>query len=108
MSPRRIRLVSVFLLAVSLVIGGAPAGAVADEVLAWNVTALEAAGAGGQNNIVITRTLAMVHLAIHDALNSISRRYEPYVQHGRAEPGADPAAASTCSATSRERDESGG
>ena len=95
MSPRRIRPGSLFLLALSLLIGVAPAGAGADDdgVLAWNITTLEAAGAGGQNNIVITRTLAMVHLAVHDALNSISRRYEPYALDGRAEPGADPAAA---------------
>ena len=63
-----------------------PAGppAAADEMLAWNATALAAAELGGQNNIVITRTRAMVHLAVHDALNSISRRYEPYALQARA------------------------
>ena len=98
MSPRRIRPVSVLLVVIVLVIGVGAARAAADEVLAWNIATLDAGGAGGQNNIAITRTLAMVHLAIHDALNSISRRYEPYVQHGHAEPGADPAAASAAAA----------
>ena len=77
------------MLAAGLLAGSAGA----DPVLDWNVAAIEAAAAGGQNNIVITRTLAMVHLAVHDALNSIERRYEAYAQHGVAEPGADPAAA---------------
>ena len=40
----------------------------------------------------------MVHLAIHDALNSIDRRYEPYVHDGRAEPGAAPEAAMAAAA----------
>ena len=73
--------------------GSAGPPSAADEVLAWNATALAAAEVGGQNNIVITRTLAMVHLAVHDALNSISRRYEPYALQTRAEPGTEPAAA---------------
>ena len=76
---------------VSMLTLAAPAGA--DPVTDWNIAALEAAGAGGQNNVVSTRTLAMVHLAVHDALNSIERRYESYAHHGVAEPGADPAAA---------------
>ena len=35
----------------------------------------------------------MMQLAVHDALNAIERRYEPYVYEGRAEPSAAPAAA---------------
>jgi hypothetical protein len=86
------------LLATALFIGPEIAGAGTDEVLDWNVIALEAAAAGGQNNVVVTRTLAMMHLAIHDALNSINRRYEAYIHPGRAEPGADSAAASAAAA----------
>jgi hypothetical protein len=93
----RLRIRSIWLVLLVLALDTAPAAA-ADEVLAWNVTTLEAVGAGGQNNIVMTRTLAMVHLAVHDALNSISRRYEPYGLQARAEPGADPAAASAAAA----------
>jgi len=65
----------------------------ADEVLDWNVTGFEAAMAGGQNNVVVSRTMAMMHLAIHDALNAIDRRYQPYLYEERAEPSAAPAAA---------------
>ena len=93
MSHQGMRPLSILSVTLVLVIVVSAAPSAADEVLAWNVTALEAAGAGGQNNVVITRTLAMVHLAVHDALNSISRRYEPYAREGRAEPGADPSAA---------------
>jgi membrane-associated phospholipid phosphatase len=37
--------------------------------------------------------MAMLHLAIHDTLNAIERRYEPYLFEGKAEPSAAPAAA---------------
>ena len=56
-----------------------PQQASADEVFDWNVTGFEATAAGGQNNVVISRTMAMTHLAVHDALNAIERRYEPYL-----------------------------
>ena len=72
----------------------APTGeAAADEVFDWNVTGFEASIAGGQNAVVLSRTAAMMHLAIHDALNAIDRRYQPYAYKERAEPSAAPAAA---------------
>lgn len=81
-------------LAVLAVVGGVwPGAARADEVTDWNVVGFDVAIAGGQNPIVHSRTLAMMHLAIHDALNAIDRRYEPYLHEGRAEPNAAPAAA---------------
>src|SRR5262245_17926625 len=72
---------------------GTPAPARADDVLDRNIVALDATPAGGQNPIVLSRTLAMVHLAVHDALNAIDRRYEPYLHERRAEPNASPGAA---------------
>ena len=51
----------------------------ADEVFDWSVSGFEAAAAGGQNSVVISRTMAMMHLAVHDALNAIERRYESYL-----------------------------
>jgi PAP2 superfamily/Vanadium chloroperoxidase N-terminal domain len=66
----------------------------ATPVTDWNVATQEVATAGGQTlPIPLSRTLAMVHLAIHDALNAIERRYEPYVHEARAEAGAVPDAA---------------
>jgi hypothetical protein len=64
-----------------------------DAVLDWNVTCFDVATAAGQNAIIASRAAAMVHIAIHDALNTIDRRYEPYVHEARAYPGADPEAA---------------
>src|SRR4029453_15682483 len=72
---------------------GTPHAATADEVFDWNVTGFEVTAEGGQNAIMISRTMTMMHLAVHDALNAIERRYEPYLYEGRAEPGAAPAAA---------------
>jgi hypothetical protein len=67
--------------------------AAANEVLTWNEIAVKVALAGGQNPVQITRTLAMVHGAVHDALNAINRRYAAYYFEGPAEAGASPDAA---------------
>jgi hypothetical protein len=45
-----------------------------------------------------TRTLAIVHIAIHDALNAIDRRNTPYVLETPARPGASSSAAVAASA----------
>jgi hypothetical protein len=65
----------------------------ANEVLTWNETALKVSRADGQNSIQMTRTLAMVQGAVHDALNAITRRYAPYYFEGPGETGASPDAA---------------
>lgn len=67
--------------------------AFANEVLEWNETTMKAIAATGQNNVVSTRTLAMVQVAVHDALNAISRRYDAYYFEGPADPAASPDAA---------------
>jgi hypothetical protein len=81
--PTTSLVVTLFALAVVL-----PAGA--NEVIQWNETALKVIEANGQNSLVMTRTLAMAHAAVHDALNAISRRYEAYYFEGPADPGASP------------------
>src|SRR5262245_53435280 len=67
--------------------------AFANEVLQWNETTMQAIAASGQNNVVSTRTLAMVQAAVHDALNAINRRYDAYYFEGPGEPAASPDAA---------------
>src|SRR5262245_3261612 len=42
---------------------GMPRAVTADEVFDWNVTGFEATAEGGQNPIIISRTMTMVHLA---------------------------------------------
>lgn len=67
--------------------------AAANEVAQWNETTMKAVVANGQNNLVSTRTLAMVQVAVHDALNAINRRYDAYYFEGPADPAASPDAA---------------
>jgi hypothetical protein len=65
----------------------------ANEVLQWNEITMKAIEANGQSNVVATRTLAMVQAAVHDALNAINRRYDPYYFEGPGDPAASPDAA---------------
>ena len=72
----------------------------ADPVADWNVTATTASFAAGLDNefgcvdpLHESRMLAMMHVAIHDALNAIDRRYQPYAYDGARAPGASPEAA---------------
>jgi hypothetical protein len=72
----------------------APAG---DAVTAWNANAGVAATAACiaplDNPLHESRIYAMMHIAIHDALNAIDRRSRPYAFDMQAEPGASPDAA---------------
>jgi hypothetical protein len=67
----------------------------ADEVTKWNATAGNAAFTSGLsgNPLFESRVYAMTHAAIHDALNTIDRRYGPYALNGPVTPGASPEAA---------------
>ncbi len=96
MDGRRPRLLRLAFLTFTLFVFTALAGIVparADEITDWNMVAIEALAMGGQNPVVVTRGAAIAHLAVHDALNAIDRRYEPYLYDARSEPGAAPAAA---------------
>ena len=74
---------------------GAPAGG--DAVILWNARAGEAATkaciAPLDDPFHQSRMYAMMHIAIHDALNAIDRRFQPYAFDKRVEPGASPEAA---------------
>ena len=62
--------------------------------VAWNEQVLAVAEAEDRLlTLKGLRTTAMAHLAIHDALNAIDRRYRPYLGGIAAAPGADPIAA---------------
>jgi hypothetical protein len=81
------------LLVIALLTAAYAPPADANDVLTWNETAIKAAAAGGQHPIQISRTLAMVQGAVHDALNAITRRYAAYYFEGPGEAGASPEAA---------------
>ena len=73
------------------------AAATGDAVTVWNANAGVAATAACiapiDNPLHESRIYAMMHVAIHDALNAIDRRSRPYAFDRRAQPGASPEAA---------------
>jgi hypothetical protein len=79
------------------------AAAYADAVTDWNANAGKAAVAACispyDDPLHESRRYAMAHVAIHDALNSINRRYRPYVFQMQKVPWAsrDAAIADRCS-----------
>ena len=68
-------------------------------ILSWNNTAFETMQGPSYNPLLASRILAMVHLAMHDALNSIVPVYETYAYRGE-EKKADPVAAVSAAAHS--------
>ena len=74
-----------------------PPGPATDAVTTWNATAGAAALAAGlaptTNPLHESHLYAMMHAAIHDALNAINRRFRPYVYTARGPSDASPDAA---------------
>jgi hypothetical protein len=69
-----------------------------EDVIHWNARVLSVLALSGQNNTIQTRSLAMAHAAIHDALNAIEQRYQPYAASWCAAPWASPQAATAAAA----------
>jgi hypothetical protein len=67
-------------------------------VIDWSNTAFEAVGGAAEPHALLaSRSHAMMHIAIHDALNAIVPLYEQYTYHGQST-GADPFAATASAA----------
>ena len=49
-----------------------------DEVARWNQVATDATVAAKINPLAESRIFAILHVAIHDAVNAVEPRYEPY------------------------------
>lgn len=73
--------------ALSALVALAVASARADVVTDWNKTTFDTGGPQ------ITRSLAMVHVAVFDAVNSVDPRYEPYAFLEEVETPTSPEAA---------------
>ena len=90
------REIKIFVLLLFLVGGWSPSVS-ADAVTEWNANAGEAALAAcispDGDPLHESRIYAMMHIAIHDALNAIDRQSRPYTFDMQAEPGASPDAA---------------
>jgi membrane-associated phospholipid phosphatase len=75
-----------------------PALTRADAVLDWNVTALRTTAAAPFNPPLEARNLAIVQVAVFDAVNAIAGEFQPYLDRASAPSGASPDAAASAAA----------
>jgi membrane-associated phospholipid phosphatase len=71
------------------------AAARADAVLDWNKIAIDTAVANKQNPFAQARTVAIVQLAVFEAVNAIKDKYQPYIGSITAPASASAEAAAT-------------
>jgi hypothetical protein len=69
-----------------------------DAVLEWNRIALAATTTAGQGPVPQARSMTIVQVSVHDAVNTISRKHKTYLSHGLAPAGATPEAAAIAAA----------
>ncbi|MFM1768947.1 MAG: hypothetical protein RJA22_1476 [Verrucomicrobiota bacterium] len=86
-----------FALPLGLLLAG-PAPASADLVTDWNRAALEAIRADRTPPPRAARALAILHGAMHDAIQGIARTHEPYLVTSDVPAGASPTAAASAAA----------
>ncbi len=70
----------------------------ADVVTEWNNAALDAIRAGHSPPPIASRSLAILHVSIYDAVNGIDRTHEPYLVQSFAPAGASREAAASAAA----------
>jgi membrane-associated phospholipid phosphatase len=70
----------------------------ADVVTAWNAAALDAIRAGRTAPPVASRSLAILHVSIYDAVNGIDRTHEPYLVESQVAASASRQAAASAAA----------
>jgi hypothetical protein len=75
-----------------------PSAHAEDSVVEWNRIALAATVTAGQGPIPQIRTMAIVQVSVHDAVNAITRRYETYLGIDRRWWGATADAAAIAAA----------
>jgi PAP2 superfamily protein len=80
-----------------LLLTAMPAAA-SDAVMEWNQIALAASVTAAQGAVPQTRTMAIVHVSVHDAVNAITREYKTYLSPGRPHWHASPEAAAIAAA----------
>ena len=82
-----LRALSIATLAGIVVVGGGSLStASADEVIRWNQVATDAAVANKVDPLTESRIFAMLHISIHDAINAVQPRYQPYLPKERSTP----------------------
>jgi len=70
----------------------------ADVVTEWNSAALDAIRAGHTPPPIASRSLAIVHVSIYDAVNGITRTHEPYLVQSAVPASASRVAAASAAA----------
>jgi hypothetical protein len=70
----------------------------ADVVTDWNQTAIKTVLENPPTGLSAIRNLAIVHLAVHDAVNAAKPKYEPYLVKIEAPNGTSPEAAALSAA----------
>jgi hypothetical protein len=70
----------------------------ADVVTDWNSAALDAIRAGSTAPPIASRSLAILHVSIYDAVNGIARTYESYLVQSAVAASASPEAAASAAA----------
>jgi len=70
----------------------------ADVVTDWNTAALDAIRAGSTAPPVASRSLAILHVSIYDAVNGIARTHEPYLVQSAVSSSASRQAAASAAA----------
>jgi len=80
-----------------LLIASVPATA-QDAVMEWNDIALKATVTAGQGPVPQLRSMAIVQVAVHDAVNAITREYRTYLSIGGTPWNASPDAAAIAAA----------
>src|SRR5438876_12136399 len=75
---------------------GIPANA--DVVTDWNNAALDAIRTGNTAPPIASRSLAILHASIYDAVNGIARTYEPYLVQSAVQASASREAAGSAAA----------
>jgi hypothetical protein len=89
------------LAAIAVVIGcsvASPAASTPDAVMEWNQIALAATVTAGQGPLPQIRSMAIVQIAVHDAVNAVTRDYETYLDIRRRWWGASEEAAAIAAA----------
>jgi hypothetical protein len=98
---RRLRTAGFLMAITGLVVNGAvrlDAVAVNDVVMEWNQIALAATVTAGQGPVPQIRSMTIVQVSVHDAVNTISAKHSTYLAAGPAPAGASAEAAAIAAA----------
>ena len=80
------------------------AAGIEDAVMEWNRIALAATVTAGQGPLPQSRSMTIVQVSVHDAVNAITGKHRTYLSHAAAPAGASPEAAAIGRRASRARD----